>query len=69
MALLTYDGVEVKSDPDLVPVEGLVVVAFTRRSVVRSIVGSAEDTRDVQVHQSSKGKSEQGSSEDEPLSC
>jgi len=57
----------VKSDSDLVAVEGLIVVTFTRRSVVRSIVRSAEDTGDVQIHQSSKSESEQGSSEDEPL--
>lgn len=68
-AVLTYDGVEMKSDSDLVAVEVLIVVTFTRRSVVRSIVRSTEDARDVQIHQSSKGEPEQGSSEDEPLSC
>lgn len=57
-----------KSDSNLVAVERLIVVAFTWRSVVYSVVGSAEDTGDVQVHESSKGESEQGSSEDEPLS-
>jgi hypothetical protein len=66
VAVLTYDGVEVKPDPDLVAVEGLVVVAFAWRSVVRSIDRSAEDTRDVQVHESGKSESEQSSSKDEP---
>jgi hypothetical protein len=69
VAILTYDGVEMESDPDLVAVEVLIVVTFTRRSVIRPIVRSAEDTGDVQIHQSSKSESEQGSSEDEPLSC
>jgi hypothetical protein len=69
VAILTYDGVEMESDPDLVAVEVLIVVTFTRRSVIRPIVRSAEDTGDVQIHPSSKSESEQGSSEDEPLSC
>lgn len=34
LASLTKDGVEMKSDADLVAVEVLVVIAFTRRSMV-----------------------------------
>ena len=68
VVILTQDGVEMKPNTDLVAVEVLIVVTFTRRSVVRSIVRSAEDTGDVQIHQSSKSESEQGSSKDEPWS-
>ena len=67
VAVLTYDGVEVKPDPDLVAVEGLIVITFAWRSVICPIGRSAEDTGDVQIHETSKGESEQGASEDEPL--
>jgi hypothetical protein len=55
-----------KPDTDLVSVKVLVVIAFARCGVVCACRRSAEDTRDVQVHKSSKGESEQSSSEDEP---
>lgn len=66
MEELTQNGVEMKPDPDLVAVEVLIVVTLAWRSGVRSTRRSAEDTRDVQVHKSSKGESEQCSSKDEP---
>lgn len=66
VAALTQNGVEMEPDPDLVAVEVLIVVTFAWRSGVRSTRRSAEDTRDVQVHKSSKGESEQCSSKDEP---
>jgi hypothetical protein len=43
MAILTYDGVEMKSDPDLVAVKVLIVVTFAWRSVICPIVRPAED--------------------------
>ena len=67
MAVLTYDGVEVKSDTYLVAIEVLIVITFARCSVVCSIGRSAEDAGDVQIHKPGKRENEQGSSKDEPL--
>ena len=67
VAELTQDGVKMKPDPDLVAVEVLIIVTFTWCGRVSSIRRSAEDAGDVQVHESSKSKSEQSSSKDEPL--
>jgi hypothetical protein len=53
-------------DTDLVSVKVLVVITLAWRGVVCACRRSAEDTRDVQVHESSKGKSKQSSGEDEP---
>jgi hypothetical protein len=66
VAVLTYDGVEVKPDPDLIAIEVPIVVTFAWCSVVCSIGWSAEDARDVQVHESGKSEPEQDSSKDEP---
>jgi hypothetical protein len=67
VAVLTYDSVEVKSDPYLVAIEVLVVVTFAWRSVVCPIDRPAEHAGDVQVHESGKSESEQGSCKDEPF--
>jgi hypothetical protein len=64
--LLTQDREKMKPDADLVSVKVLIVIAFAWCSVVCACRGSAEDTRDVQVHESSKGESEQSSGEDGP---
>jgi uncharacterized protein YceK len=56
-----------KPDPDLVAVEVLIVVTFTGCGSVSTVRRSAEDAGDVQVHESSKGESEQGPSKYEPL--
>jgi hypothetical protein len=56
--MLTQDGEKMEPDTDLVSVEVLIVIAFAWRGVVCACRRSAEDTRDVQVHESSKGESE-----------
>lgn len=53
-ALLTQDSVKMEPDPNLVSVEVLVVIAFTWRGMIRAIHGTAEDARDVEIHQSSE---------------
>ena len=68
-AVLTQNGVKMKPDPDLVAGEVLIVVTFTWCCGVSSVRRSAEDSGDVQVHEPSKSKSEQGSSKNEPLRC
>ena len=69
VAVLTQNGIKMKPDPDLVAVEVSIVVTFTWRGGVSSVRRSAEDARNVQVHESGKSEPEQGSSEDEPLYC
>lgn len=64
---LTQDGVKMKPDADFVSVEVLVVITFTRRSMVRTGIGSTEHAGDVQVHKPGECEPKQGPGEDEPF--
>jgi hypothetical protein len=64
--ILTNDCVQVESDPDVVSLEVLVVVALSRRCVICPDIRTTEDAIDIQVHQTSQAEAEQCTSKDDP---
>lgn len=64
--LLTQDGEQVQPYANSVTIEVELMITLARGCVVHAIVGTAEGTGNVKVHQTGQAKSKQRSSESEP---